>query len=600
MLLELDGPGFVLTLDGPLSPAFGLVGHGPPMGTLRIDGSATSARYFRADGQSADWDGTEGPALFEDTTYQLTLRWKDGAAGRGSLTHRDPSVLRNVVPVPGFDGLHGPINFRRDVGRTRFLVAADKAVTTIELTVFPAKIDFESDYLDLVHEIEDAERALALEYFGATAISARRVAGVPSSVEWLTLLRAEADDLERSLSIIASRPRRQLVATERLIPIERHRRPTPATLRGLARGRGGGGWHALGGLPVRRNAWGLVREESLDTPEHRWLRGRLREVVLRLGSIGRGLERRADVLASRSRTTRRVEAQLAEVVQMRGRLGRFLEESPLVEASDVPHIGAPSLALLASPGYGSAYRSLQALRSALDLGGDDVDVTLKSVDALYEYWCFLRVVMLLAALTGGQVDVSGLVATTDQGVGARLIRGRSARVRILAPDREIRVSYNHEYSGLTGTQKPDIVLEFRCDGWPPMVLVLDAKYRLDSSVDYIAAFGAPGPPIDAVNQLHRYRDAVTVAVGASGLGRPVVRGAALFPLDPATASAFGEQRLALALTELGIGAIPFVPSYEDGVRDWLTQLLSEPPAALAVAGPPFLAEAHANATAATA
>jgi PD-(D/E)XK nuclease superfamily len=43
------------------------------------------------------------------------------------------------------------------------------------------------------------------------------------------------------------------------------------------------------------------------------------------------------------------------------------------------------------------------------------------------------------------------------------------------------------------------------------VPLFDAKYRLQSDETYVRAFNAEGPPIDAVNALHRYRDAVVTA-----------------------------------------------------------------------------------------
>lgn len=43
-----------------------------------------------------------------------------------------------------------------------------------------------------------------------------------------------------------------------------------------------------------------------------------------------------------------------------------------------------------------------------------------------------------------------------------------------------------------------------------MFVVFDANYRLDLSDRHVAALDSPAPPLDAVNALHRYRDAVMV------------------------------------------------------------------------------------------
>jgi hypothetical protein len=52
-------------------------------------------------------------------------------------------------------------------------------------------------------------------------------------------------------------------------------------------------------------------------------------------------------------------------------------------------------------------------------------------------------------------------------------------------------------------QRPDFLLELA-----ELRVVLDAKYRVDTSPAYLARYAAPGPPEDALHTLHRYRDAL--------------------------------------------------------------------------------------------
>jgi hypothetical protein len=94
-----------------------------------------------------------------------------------------------------------------------------------------------------------------------------------------------------------------------------------------------------------------------------------------------------------------------------------------------------------------------------------------------------------------------------------------------------------------------------------------------------------------VNALHRYRDAVLGNVSGK-VGRTVVRGAALFPLGVSNSDSYKTRRLWLALGEVGIGAIPFLPTNEAYVSDWIDELLATPSEDLAVPGPPFFALEH--------
>jgi len=71
------------------------------------------------------------------------------------------------------------------------------------------------------------------------------------------------------------------------------------------------------------------------------------------------------------------------------------------------------------------------------------------------------------------------------------------------------------------------------EGWPVLRLVFDAKYRVDSSPEYVERYKTPGPPEDALNIMYRYRDAIVDSVKVSGSEvrpkRTVIQAAAAFP-----------------------------------------------------------------------
>jgi hypothetical protein len=151
--------------------------------------------------------------------------------------------------------------------------------------------------------------------------------------------------------------------------------------------------------------------------------------------------------------------------------------------------------------------------------------------------------------------------------------------------RSYTVSYNRVFPGQTGDQKPDIVIRVREQTQPDVVIVLDAKYRVDATAEFRARYGAPGPPIEAINALHRYRDAIVTK--DPGPVRPVVRCAALFPLTIEETTAFEQESdLYASLSRLGIGALPFLPENTALAAAWLEQLLTLPANELMWNGPP--------------
>src|SRR5690606_13353264 len=142
---------------------------------------------------------------------------------------------------------------------------------------------------------------------------------------------------------------------------------------------------------------------------------------------------------------------------------------------------------------------------------------------------------------------------------------------------KVSLTYNPAFDTPTGRQRPDVGLSIKVDGWSePFEVILDAKYRLDTSSDYVKRHGSAGPPEDAVNVLHRYRDAILVstAPGMPRDRRAIIVGAALFPLQDCEGE-FEQNTFYRTLEQVGIGALPFLPSRLEYVKDLLRQLLTE-------------------------
>ncbi len=247
-----------------------------------------------------------------------------------------------------------------------------------------------------------------------------------------------------------------------------------------------------------------------------------------------------------------------------------------------------SLTLQAAPGYREACRAVVALRSAIGVGPGETEYSTKQVSELYELWCYVRLVGLVLEISGAGVSANDVVKVDTSGFRVRLKRGERSVVRVATPQRTIELTYNESFPGITGDQRPDVLLRFRTPGVPDIIVLFDAKYRLDASPEYLASFGHSGPPIDSINALHRYRDAIVLGERDAPVGRPVVKGVALFPYN-GNEEDFLNHRLYRSLGVLGVGAIPFLPGHTDVARDWLQRVLKMPLADLADAGPPFLA-----------
>lgn len=588
-LLEVCTPATLITFYGPATATHGTVSNaGPTHFSVEATSNEAAVRFLDPAGEWVVWHtGEPGPKFFEATAYRVVVEDLVGS-DPPRLTHRDPTLLDNVDPVPNHAIVAGTINFRQQLGRSAFRVVGRSEQVILTIEVFPTKLDYATDYEDILDEVSAGARALALAYLRATyRVGSTKADGAATDLEWLTLVRNEVTRLERALGYLEQHPHRALDRTVQLERVEKIGRPSRTTIRAISRGRGVGpfvdvapGVRARAKLPSRRAI------ETLDTPEHRWLRQQLTSVQQRLGHIFSEVQAQ---LRPRSdgRPHPRREAELLEIVRLQERLARLLEGEAISAAATTAQMEFASLTLLGRPGYREAYRALVTVRLGLGVHGEDVDLSVKDLDQLYEVWCFIRIIRLLAEKADQPPHISDVIRPRSTGgLRVALRQGRTSAVDLARGHIHLKVLYNQTYPGLTGTQKPDIVVEVLHPEWPRMFIVFDAKYRVDASDEYIASFGGPGAPVDAVNALHRYRDAIVLAARADQVaGRPVVKGAALFPL--AAGEEFRDHKLFRALDTLGIGALPFLPDSTQLVDEWLDALLTAPPAELAEPGPPF-------------
>lgn len=512
-----------------------------------------------------------GPVLFEETSYSILLESEAGT--KVELRHRDPLITSALARTADGRQIYGTINFRSQVGLSEFYVAVDGILEfSFTVEVFPSKLAYSDDYQAMVADIQDIVSNLALEYLRSTYQFGSAASAVGTSqLEWLILLRHVVDDLERGLRYVQRQPRRRVHGEITPTRLERLRRSNSHIRRNLLHTRSGISGVTRSTLPERR------AQNTLDTPEHRWLAQQLSRIRRELASI------RAKELAATwagQGLSKRQEQIVAEVTALEYRIAELEHIEPLQAARGQPVVGFTSIQLQSAPGYAEAYRACLILLQGLRIGGGPLELSVKDVHLLYEYWCYLALVRMLAEILGEEIPSQQLLAVENHGLRIRLARGKKQRVKLSGnAKRQVEISYNPEFNGADSllVQKPDIVVTLEDPDWPAIRLVLDAKYRLDTSDAYDLQFGSPGPPADAINVLHRYRDAIVEQVSniearSSAAKKTVVEGVALFPYTDVRGD-FAESRLHESLEKLGIGALPFLPGETQYVETWLRSIL---------------------------
>jgi predicted component of viral defense system (DUF524 family) len=516
-----------------------------------------------------------GPRLYEETSYNVLLRSTNHKQVK--LVHRDPIIVKNLQRANDGYIVHGPINFRSQIGRSRFTVYVDgKAEYDFEVEVFPSKLDYAADYNILLADVQDILTSLVLAYLRSTfKLGFAYDSASTSKLEWILLLRHIVDDLERGLRYVERHPHHGLVRERRTTRVERLRRPDATITKMVMQGKGQG--------PKARTSSGLVLHSKLperrtrvtwDTAEHRWLASQLIRINRTLAEI------HSEELNNAAQNEPRQLQIISEIENLQNRIAVLQRLEPIAEANGFAPAGFTSLTLQARPGYGEAYRACLILHLGLRVNDGPVDLSIKEIHRLYEYWCYLAIIRLLAKITGQPVSVKDLFSVEQNGLHVRLRQGRAQRAEFSSYDRSLKLTYNPRYSGeaFLLPQKPDVVLTFRDPHWPTINLVFDAKYRINTDSDFVNRFGSPGPPQSAIDALHRYRDAILEKTGLHGsrserFKRTVIEGVALFPYVDRT-DQFRTSEFWLSLERLGIGAIPFLPRETRYLEEWLRKVLS--------------------------
>ena len=356
---------------------------------------------------------------------------------------------------------------------------------------------------------------------------------------------------------------------------ERIRRVDTSVRNAIRRGAGAGEHLDLGnGLTIRRILPERRAQTTLDTPEHRWFAAQLSRICQRIAQLKRE--------ESLKKTNARRQKAIAELDALEMGMRRLATLEPLAAAEGEPPAGFSSMQLQGAPGYREAFQKCIILMLGLRIDGGPLNLSAKDVSELYEYWCFIALLRLIEEATDAKVPASALFRIRQQGLRVMLEKGRCTAVPFALPNgRSITVEYNPSYKGelLLASQRPDMVLTLQDPDWPPLKLVFDAKYRLDTSDKYCEQYNSPGPPEDALNVLHRYRDAI-LAEAEDGETirapkRSVVQAAALFPYRDKVSGQFRESRLWKALEKIGVGAVPLLPGDTGYLADWLRETLRQ-------------------------
>lgn len=550
------------------------------------------------------------PLFFENTLYQFEWIFLQGVQG-ARLNHRSKAVCDAFIFTPCEDGLNarltGTINTGNDVGWLRLSLTFELNGKTqtqhIAFEVLPAKIVLHQDLPPMYQAIDKVYplwRFSLVEKTEQDAATSQQRGHFP--LMWLANFAALRKRFEQGLKVICAAPHSRL-------------QPTVANIKAAKlKGRLS---HKLAEQVKQDFANGQYdkryvvekKQLSVDTPENRFIKMAVNRSKRQLAEFEQKL-RQSNQAPDRQRLS---DAFLNELHSWQQPLQKVLDQSFLKEVGICTGLNRESLVLQQKTGYSAVYRIWQELKFYLDVFGNQSSISMKSVAEIYEVWCFLCLKQILEQDLGFELveNSAAKLAQNDffeyklkDGFAGAFCFKRSDGVTARLAHEPKFTKKGQSIRSYLVNQEPDIVLEVtlpksahltKADSGSSQekqfIWLFDAKYRIKTeknrfddsnedieNTDYV--------PDDAINQMHRYRDALirlseprlpespsgAIASQSVKKSRPVFGAFALYPgfFDQAT----NQNPYAAAIEEVGIGAFALLPSQNELSQTDTTQTKS--------------------------
>lgn len=593
-LIQIDTADWQLAVYGPdvaakqrvLAKTLESRGKAPPLGVILFDRLVHVTSLQVADELSvlqAEVGALvfSAPLLFENTDYMFELLFKHDGATLPQITHK-LAAIQNAFRTKQIGNqllVSGTLNFGNNVGwfSLPFSYSSNDVQQSIAIKfmVLPTKMDLGSD-LQVIYQRLDQDYPLWRFAFGnntETTADATRQSHHNFPLLWLARFNSLREKFEKNVRILLNAPHSRLVQVERRLKAERLKGKLAVALQEkLARDFDSQVFH--------KSYTASRKVLSLDTPENRFIKLVIQQAHFQLGRFI------SLVIAANKKPDAQFfsDNYINRLTGWQKTLEKYLHHPMFKEVGSFNGMNKESLVLQQKTGYSGVYQVWHELKRYLDVMGSQSAVSMKTIDELYEVWCFLEIRRLLTKELG----------FTELPHKAFRIGRKGAEVQfddVLADSylftREdgltIRLAHEPEFSDKTSpvrswlcVHKPDIVLEAVFADECRLLWLFDAKYRIDNKSDDAEQDEVPA---DAIYQMHRYRDAL-IHIGKNGeqhqKSRSVYGAFALYPGSNNQLRSPADNVYQDAIDAIGIGAFPLLPSAEgdDGCR-WLKAFLQQ-------------------------
>ena len=496
--------------------------------------------------------------FFENTQYPVLIQGEDGVS---EMSLMFSNVTKDAQLSSDGNLLFGAVGFGNQVGKTDISLnyKKDGRAKSLRFTteVLSYKMDYRTDMKWIIRDIEQEYSMLSFAFMRETYINFRTRSGESSDLIWWQIFQSCFNDITKACRQIINSPKRKL---HDRVSYERQER-----LRWVERELENEYYE------FKDDPHHLYRTHELchtnDTIENRFLKFVMGQTLQRFNIVSQHIR---NAVAKSKIMERRLD-------EMGEELQRLVSHPFFRNIGVFKGFSQDSLVMKKSINYRTIYQKWIELLCGYELEEGVNKLETKDIAMLYEIWCFLKVKNIVSDLLGekayaqykGRKMTPQFVRDLNWGTHSEVTFLRTednvelASVMYNAPVKEDDGKISSAIKGtttFTTQQRPDIVLRLtKRQKEIQYTFLFDAKYRIsDSHPDNMDI-----PPSDAIDQMHRYRDAIYYIEPANQKPkREVIGGYVLFPGNY-TREEFENSHYYESIKAIGIGAFPLKPS--DGI-----------------------------------
>lgn len=504
--------------------------------------------------------------FFENTDYPLHAR----------TLRNDVKLLRlaigneQVQQVTAEDNLvFGSLNFHNQVGHTDIRVAYEKEghekCLSFTTEVLSYKMDYRTDMRSVIRDIEEEFSMLSYSFLKETYLTFSSSNRESTDLIWWQIFRDCFNNITEASRLIINNPKKRLQTSVRYERAER--------------------------MPYMPPELENEYEEFKNEPTHLY---RMEEMFLSKDTVeNRFLKYALNSIADRFKQVRKNVLSILKADNLYIRDQISLMDDELMSLVNDPFfrgigvfrgLSQESLVLKQAAGYRDIYLNWIILQCGYDLQEGVMQLEVKDISELYEIWCFIKIKNMVQHILRNKATVQTEGSKTEGNFVKSLIQGDKSEVVFFETDHpEIQLAsimYNAttddeekfsdeslssvktdiaDTTSKTTEQRPDIVLRLsKTDNSIQYTYLFDAKYRIrDTTVPKRG--GVEVPPVGAINQMHRYRDAIYYTHSSDEkLKREVVGGYVLYPGN-LSKEQYENSYYQRSVDEVNIGAFPMKP-----------------------------------------